>query len=373
MNDEDQVYMTRAIRLAERGLYTTRPNPRVGCVLVNAGQVIAEGWHHHAGGPHAERIALATAGERARGSTAYVSLEPCCHHGRTPPCTDALIEAGVTRVVAALQDPNPQVAGQGLAQLAQAGIQIDSSLLALQAQALNPGFIKRMTHGLPWVRCKLAMSLDGRTALASGESQWITGAAARQDVHRLRARSDAIITGISTVLADDPLLTVRLTQAELPGLNADNPIPQPLRVVLDSHLRMPATARMLELPGETLLLCSAWDAQRAASLAAAGARIHALPAVQPGRIDLEAALRYLATQEINEVLLESGPTLAGAALQAGLVDECVIYMAPHLMGDTARGLFSLPALRHMHQRMELDITDIRAIGRDWRIHARPRE
>jgi len=370
VSDADRVHMTRAIRLAGLGLYTTRPNPRVGCVLVQDGVVIAEGWHRRAGGPHAERIALAAAGARARGATAYVSLEPCCHQGRTPPCSDALIEAGVARVVAAMQDPNPRVVGQGLARLAEAGLRVESGLLEAQAQALNPGFVKRMTHGLPWVRCKLAMSLDGRTALASGESQWITGEAARRDVQRLRARSEAIVTGIGTVLADDPSLNVRLDPADLPGMEAGEAVLQPLRVVLDSRLRMPASARMLDLPGQTLVLCIDQDPIHGACLEAAGARVYPLPEAR-GQVDLEAAFRYLAQQEINEVLLETGPSLAGAALQAGLVDELVIYLAPHLMGDTARGLFSLPALRHMHQRLELDITDIRAVGQDWRISARP--
>jgi len=363
--------MTQAIRLAERGLYTTRPNPRVGCVLVLNGAVIAEGWHHRAGGPHAERVALAAAGTRARGATAYVSLEPCCHQGRTPPCSDALIEAGVARVVAAMEDPNPLVAGQGLAQLAQAGVQVESGLLEAQAQALNPGFVKRMTQGLPWVRCKLAMSLDGRTALASGESQWITGAAARRDVQRLRARSEAIVTGIDTVLADDPSLNVRLDPTDLPSLEAGETVLQPLRVVLDSRLRMPASARMFELPGQILVLCIDSDPSHAVGLETAGARVQPLPEAR-GQVDLEAAFRYLAQQEINEVLLETGPTLAGAALGAGLVDELIVYMAPHLLGDTARGLFSLPVLRHMRQRLELEITDIRAVGGDWRIQARPR-
>jgi diaminohydroxyphosphoribosylaminopyrimidine deaminase/5-amino-6-(5-phosphoribosylamino)uracil reductase len=281
-----------------------------------------------------------------------------------------LIEAGVARVVAAMQDPNPRVAGQGLAQLAQAGIQVERGLLEAQALALNPGFVKRMTKGLPWVRCKLAMSLDGRTALANGESQWITGEAARCDVQLLRARSEAILTGINTLLADDPSLNVRLPPTDLPGCEVGEAVNQPVRVVLDSRLRMPPTARMLELPGQTLVLCIDQDPAHAARLEAAGARVRQLPEAR-GHVDLEAAFRYLAGQEINEVLLETGPTLAGAVLQAGLVDELVIYMAPHLLGDTARGLFNLPALRHMQQRLQLDITDIRAVGRDWRIIARP--
>jgi diaminohydroxyphosphoribosylaminopyrimidine deaminase/5-amino-6-(5-phosphoribosylamino)uracil reductase len=366
---DDRIYMARAIKLAQKGLYTTHPNPRVGCVLARDGQIVGEGWHQRAGEPHAERLALALAGERAAGATAYVSLEPCCHHGRTPPCTDGLIEAGVRRVVAAMQDPNPLVAGRGMQLLREAGIEVCSGVLEQQARDLNPGFIKRMSLGLPYVRCKLAMSLDGRTAMASGESQWISSEAARLDVQRLRARSEAIVTGIGTVLADDPSLNVRLTAEQLPGCDASHAPAQPVRVVLDSQLRMPPSSRMLELPGQTLVLCVDAAPERAAPLEAAGARVRQTPQSQ-GKVDLHSALRYLAEQELNEVLLETGPTLAGSALQAGLVDELVIYMAPHLMGDAARGLFSLPALRHMRQRMALQISDIRAIGGDWRISAK---
>lgn len=368
---DDLRHMARALQLARLGLYSTHPNPRVGCVLVRDDRVVGEGWHRRAGGPHAEREALAAAGEAARGATAYVTLEPCCHHGRTPPCTNGLIEAGVARVVAAMGDPNPLVAGKGFELLRQAGIQVESGVLEAEARALNPGFVKRMTDGLPHVRCKLAMSLDGRTAMASGESQWITSEQARRDVQRLRARSEAIITGIGTVLADDPSMNVRLAAADLPGMGeGDEPI-QPVRVVLDSRLRMPPLARMLELPGQTLVMCTDQDPTHATGLESAGARVREMPE-SGGRVDLEQALRYLARQEINEVLLETGPTLAGSALAAGLVDELVVYMAPHLMGDQARGLFSLPALRHMRERIELEITDIRAVGRDWRITAIPK-
>jgi diaminohydroxyphosphoribosylaminopyrimidine deaminase/5-amino-6-(5-phosphoribosylamino)uracil reductase len=366
----DRRFMARAIRLARNGLYSTHPNPRVGCVLVRDGDIVGEGWHRRAGGPHAEREALAAAGERARGATAYVSLEPCCHHGRTPPCSDGLIEAGVGRVVAAMEDPNPLVAGRGMAQLAAAGIAVESGLLQSEAAELNPGFVKRMTRGLPFVRCKLAMSLDGRTAMADGESQWITADAARRDVQRLRARSEAIVTGIGTVLADDPSLNVRLDTSELPGLTPGEAVPQPLRVVLDSRLRMSAEAKMLDLAGHTLVFYGDDAEGRSPALAAAGAEVVRLGAVD-GRVDLEDALRHLARREVNEVLLETGPTLAGSALASALVDELVIYMAPHLMGDRARGLFSLPALRHMHQRVDLEIIDLRAVGKDWRIVAKP--
>ncbi len=356
----DHRHMARALQLAARGLFTTDPNPRVGCVLVRDGQVVGEGWHMRAGEQHAEVHALAQAGTRARGATAYITLEPCCHHGRTPPCTTALIDAGVVRVIAAMKDPNPLVAGNGLKALQLAGIETGSGLLAAEAVQLNPGFVKRMASGLPWVRCKLAMSLDGRTAMASGESRWVTGAAARCDVHRLRARSSAVLTGIDTVLADNPSLNVRLEEAGEPR--------QPLRVVLDSQLRMPAGARMLGLPGATRILTVAADAQKAAALAHGETAVVTLPG-QNGRLDLTAVMRYLGEQHMNEIHVEAGSTLCGALLQAGLVDELVIYLAPHLMGDAARGLFHLPGLERMEQRVKLNIKDIRAVGEDWRITA----
>ncbi|MFN2309974.1 MAG: bifunctional diaminohydroxyphosphoribosylaminopyrimidine deaminase/5-amino-6-(5-phosphoribosylamino)uracil reductase RibD [Gammaproteobacteria bacterium] len=361
---DDHRYMARALQLAERGLYTTEPNPRVGCVLVREGVIVGEGWHVRAGEPHAEVHALRAAGERARGATAYVTLEPCCHHGRTPPCSEALIAAGVARVVAALPDPNPRVAGGGLAQLQAAGITTQSGLLAAQAEALNPGFVSRMRRGRPYVRCKLAMSLDGRTAMASGESKWITGPAARADVQRLRARSGAIVTGIGSVLLDDPALTVRL------DTETAEPPRQPLRVVLDTRLRLPATARLLKEPGATLVLTAHADADAQAALERAGAEVLCLPA-GAGGIEPAAVLQTLAAREINEVLLESGARLAGAFLQAGLIDELVIYLAPTLMGDAARGLFHLPGLDRMEQKVALDIRDIRKVGDDWRITAIP--
>jgi diaminohydroxyphosphoribosylaminopyrimidine deaminase/5-amino-6-(5-phosphoribosylamino)uracil reductase len=356
----DHRHMARALQLAACGLFTADPNPRVGCVLVRDGQVVGEGWHERAGEPHAEIHALEQAGAQARGATAYITLEPCSHHGRTPPCSKALIEAGVARVVAAMEDPNPLVAGSGLAALRQAGIEVSSGLLAAEAAQLNPGFVKRMRSGLPWVRCKLAMSLDGRTAMASGESRWITGEAARRDVQRLRARSSAVLTGIGTVLADDPSMNVRLDDT--------GELHQPWRVVLDSQLRMPAAARMLALPGSTRILTVETDAQKAAALAQGEVSVVTLPG-QDGRLDLAAVMRYLAEQQLNEIHVEAGPTLCGALLQAGLVDELVIYLAPHLMGDAARGLFHLPGLERMEQRVKLDIMDIRAVGDDWRITA----
>ncbi|MCU7935724.1 MAG: bifunctional diaminohydroxyphosphoribosylaminopyrimidine deaminase/5-amino-6-(5-phosphoribosylamino)uracil reductase RibD [Candidatus Thiodiazotropha sp. (ex Dulcina madagascariensis)] len=361
--------MARAINLARQGLYTTHPNPRVGCLLVREGKVVGEGYHRRTGEPHAERNALAVAGEAARGATAYVTLEPCCHHGRTPPCTEGLIEAGVKRVVTAMRDPNPKVAGQGLEQLRHAGIDVAEGVMQPQAEALNPGYIKRMSRGLPYLRCKMAMSLDGRTAMASGESQWITSPAARADVQRLRARSAAILTGIGTLLADDPSMNVRLSAAEL-GIDADLPAPHPVRVVLDPNLDTPSDAKMLGLPGPTLIVCSDEQPMHGAALEAAGAQVAMLPGDRR-RLDLPEVLGFLAAQEINEVLLESGATLAGAMLEQGLVDELIIYLAPHLMGQDARGLFHLPGIQRMSERVELGITDLRQVGPDIRITAVP--
>lgn len=363
--------MARAIQLARKGCYTCHPNPCVGCVIVRDGEAVGEGFHASAGEPHAEPNALMAANNLAQGATAYVSLEPCCHHGKTPPCTEALIKAGISRVVIAMQDPNPQVAGKGIKQLEQAGIQVDTGLLETEVQELNPGFIKRMRAGLPYLRCKLAMSLDGRTAMASGESKWITSAAARRDVHRLRALSSAVMTGVETVIADDASLNVRLAPEELQelGINAKSP-PSPLRVVLDSKLRTPPEAKILTLPGETLILCVVDADKRRAALESAGAKVVLMPECD-GRIDLRAALEYLAEQEINEVLLEAGSQLAGSVLQAGLIDEMVIYMAPHLMGDGAKGLFHIPGLERMQERIGLSVSDIRAVGQDWRITAKP--
>ncbi|MCU7906288.1 MAG: bifunctional diaminohydroxyphosphoribosylaminopyrimidine deaminase/5-amino-6-(5-phosphoribosylamino)uracil reductase RibD [Candidatus Thiodiazotropha sp. (ex Epidulcina cf. delphinae)] len=361
--------MARAISLARQGLYTTHPNPRVGCLLVREGEVVGEGYHRRAGEPHAERNALAMAGEAARGATAYVTLEPCCHHGRTPPCTDGLIEAGVKRVVTAMRDPNPRVAGQGLEQLRLAGIEVSEGLMQPQVEALNPGYIKRMSQGLPYLRCKMAMSLDGRTAMASGESQWITSPGARADVQRLRARSAAVMTGIGTLLADDPSMNVRLSAVEL-GIDDDLPAPHPVRIVLDPNLDTPPGAKMLGLPGPTLVVCSDEQPIHGAALEAAGAQIAMLPGDRRC-LDLPEVLRFLAAQEINEVLLESGATLAGAMLEQELVDELVIYLAPHLMGKDARGLFYLPGIRRMSERIELRITDLRQIESDIRINAVP--
>lgn len=355
-SDQDCRYMARALQLAQRGLYSTDPNPRVGCVIVRDGAIVGEGWHERAGEAHAEVMALAAAGDRARGATAYVTLEPCCHHGRTPPCTDALLDAGIGRVVAAMPDPNPQVASQGLALLQQAGVVVQCGLLAAEARALNPGFVQRMTHDRPWVRLKLAMSLDGRTALASGESQWLTGPAARQDVQKLRARSSALLTGSGTVLADDPNLNVRLPET----------VRQPLRVILDSALRLSPMAQILRMPGQTLIFTAVTDPVRQAPLQATGAELVVVPRAAGG-LDLPAVMAELARRECNEIQVECGPTLAGALLQAGLVDELILYLAPLLLGDKARGLFALPELQRMSDRAEWTIVETRAVGQDWRL------
>lgn len=364
----DQRFMARAIQLARLGWYSTHPNPRVGCLIVKEGEVIAEGYHRRAGEPHAERNALTKAGVAASGATAYVTLEPCCHHGRTPPCTEALIESGVKRVVVGMPDPNPLVAGQGLELLRQAGIQVTEGVMRPQVEALNPGFIKRMIHGLPYIRCKMAMSLDGRTAMADGESQWITSPAARVDVQKLRAQSAAILTGVGTLLADDPSMNVRLSAMEL-GLEEGVPIPHPVRVVLDPELATPGDAKMLGLPGPTLIICSDEQPVHGAALEAAGAQIVRLPGDKQ-RLDLHQVIRFLGEQEINEVLLESGATLAGAMLEQGLVDELIIYQAPHLMGNKGRGLFLLPGIARMADRIALQVTDLRQVGTDIRITAR---
>ncbi|WP_405242624.1 bifunctional diaminohydroxyphosphoribosylaminopyrimidine deaminase/5-amino-6-(5-phosphoribosylamino)uracil reductase RibD [Lentisalinibacter salinarum] len=358
----DRVCMARALRLAERGRYTTAPNPRVGCVLVRGGEVVGEGWHERAGGPHAEIAALAAAGAAARGATAYVSLEPCCHHGRTGPCTEALIEAGVGRVVYGADDPNPRVAGAGAVRLRAAGIDVAGGLLAVQSERLNAGFVMRMRQGRPRVTLKTASSLDGATAMASGESRWITGEAARRDVQRLRAASGAIVTGIGTVLADNPRLTVR-------GDEFGAEPRQPLRVVLDSRLRTPPDARVLAGTGALLIhgpAASPDDGRRG------GAECVAVPA-GPAGLDLGAALALLAEREINDVLLEAGPELCGAFLAAGLVDELVIYFAPHIMGSETRRQFVTPAWTRLAERGEVEVIDVRQFGPDLRITARPVE
>jgi diaminohydroxyphosphoribosylaminopyrimidine deaminase/5-amino-6-(5-phosphoribosylamino)uracil reductase len=356
--------MARALRLAERGLGATHPNPRVGCVIVRNGQIVGEGWHRRAGGPHAEVEALRVAGEAARGATAYVTLEPCCHFGKTPPCTDALIAAGVGAVVAAMPDPNPKVAGKGFAILTEAGIATRWGLLHAEAEALNPGFCTRMRTGRPHVISKLAMSLDGRTAMASGESKWITGTEARRDVHRLRARSSAVATGIATVLADDPALTARL--------GADDECQQPARIVVDSRLRIPLSARICAQPGRVVVLGTEAAVATVQLLRQAGLEVHLLPSGKDGRVDLHAALDLLGELEFNEVMVEAGAVLNGALLRAGLVDEWVVYMAPCILGQEGRGLFHLPGLEKMADRFDLTLADTRQVGRDLRLSLRRR-
>jgi diaminohydroxyphosphoribosylaminopyrimidine deaminase/5-amino-6-(5-phosphoribosylamino)uracil reductase len=369
-SDFDRTAMQRALELAARGLTTTQPNPRVGCVIARKGRVLAEGWHQRAGESHAEVAALTSAGEKAAGATAYVTLEPCSHHGRTPPCVDALIAAKVARVVYAVTDPNPQVSGRGAARLKDAGIAVEAGLLADQAAELNAGFMKRMRTGRPWVRVKLAASLDGRTALANGESRWISGEAAREDVQRWRARSSAVLTGIGTVLADDPRLNVRLPEAAGGGQS------QPLRVVLDSSLRTPPEARLFSVPGEVLIVTAVpasdpdWEA-RCAPLAAVGARIETLPAVGE-RVPLAAVLDRLGELETNELQVEAGPTLAGELLRQELADELLLYVAPKLLGPSARPLLAFPELAGLDAAPTFAIAEVAQVGDDLRLRLKPR-
>jgi diaminohydroxyphosphoribosylaminopyrimidine deaminase/5-amino-6-(5-phosphoribosylamino)uracil reductase len=354
----DHAHMAHALRLAESGLFTTQPNPRVGCVIAHGAQVVGSGWHQRAGAPHAEVFALREAGDRARGGTAYVTLEPCAHHGRTPPCANALIDAGVSRVVVAVQDPFPQVAGRGIDLLRAAGIAVDVGLMQDAARELNIGFFSRIERGRPWVRVKLAMSLDGRTALANGESKWITGAPARADVQRWRARSSAILTGSGTVLADDPRLTVRLPE--------DEASTTPLRVLLDRRLRVPADRKLLDGNAPTLLLHAA-----AVASDERHQRVECAPvAEQDGALDLHAVLALLADRGCNEVHVEAGPTLCGALFAVGLADELLLYVAPLLLGDSAQPLLHLPALTDMSARWNLHSVDQRMLGDDIRLRLR---
>ena len=361
----DAHYMARAIELARKGLYTTHPNPRVGCVIVRDGQIVGEGWHVRAGEPHAEVHALRAAGALARGATAYVTLEPCSHHGRTPPCAEGLVNAGVARVVAAMQDPNPEVAGRGLKRLADAGIEVRCGVLESQARALNQGFLKRMEHGLPFVRVKLAMSLDGRTAMASGESQWITGPAARSAVQRLRAQASVVITGADTVLADGARLTVRADEL---GLDAEQTAlamsRAPLRVLIDGRLRVPLDAPFFKA-GPALVATCVPPAEQYRT----GPECLVIPG-DNGQIDLRQLLQALAARDVNEVLVEAGPRLAGAFAEQGLVDEYQIFIAAKFLGSTARPLLELPLIR-MSEASELKIIEMRAVGDDWRVTAIP--
>ncbi len=358
----DHLHMARALQLAALGLYTTSPNPRVGCVIVKDGSVVGEGWHVRAGEPHAEVHALKAAGDKARGATAYVTLEPCSHFGRTPPCADALIAAGVARVVCAMQDPNPLVAGQGLEKLRAAGIDTAAGLLEAEARELNIGFVSRMSQGRPWLRLKSAASLDGKTALTNGTSQWITGPDARRDGHRWRARACAILTGIGTVRDDDPQLNVRDVDW------AGQPPRQPLKVVVDSGLEIPLTARILQ-GGKTLIACAVDNPSRRDGLANLGAEVVVLPN-ESGKVSLPALMAELARRGINEVHSEAGMKLNGSLIREGLADELLLYLAPTLLGDTANGLFRLPELSDLSQQRRLKIKDVRQLGEDLRILAR---
>jgi diaminohydroxyphosphoribosylaminopyrimidine deaminase/5-amino-6-(5-phosphoribosylamino)uracil reductase len=356
-NTFDHSAMSRALELAARGLTTTQPNPRVGCVIAHNGRIVGEGWHERAGEAHAEVMALRAAGAAAAGATAYVTLEPCSHFGRTAPCADALIEARIARVVFAHQDPNPKVGGAGALRLSQAGLEVRSGLLAAQAEELNCGYLSRMRRGRPWVRVKLAMSLDGRTALANGVSRWITGQAARDDVQQWRARSSAVVTGIGTILTDDPRLDVRLTDADR----------QPLRVILDSRMRTPPTARVLKSPGAALVFTAVDDAARRAALEQQGARIECLA---DSALDLAKVLARLGELEMNEVLVEAGPTLAGGFVGAALADELLLYVAPMLLGPQARALLELPELKNLDAALRFTMLDASSLGADLRLRLR---
>jgi diaminohydroxyphosphoribosylaminopyrimidine deaminase/5-amino-6-(5-phosphoribosylamino)uracil reductase len=353
-SDIDERHMRLALALAERGLFTTQPNPRVGCVVARGETIVGEGWHERAGEPHAEVQALRAAGENAKGATAYVTLEPCAHHGRTPPCADALIEAGISRVVAAIRDPNPLVSDAGFAKLRDAGIEVATGLCEAQARAINEGFFSRMERGRPWVRLKIAASLDGRTALASGESKWITSEAARDDVQRWRARSSAILTGIGTVLADDPRLTVRL----------DEPHATPLRVVLDANLRIPADSHILDGAIPTLVA-------HAKDVSPPDARFDrvermAVDAID-GKLELAAVLTALAARGVNELQVEAGPILSGSLLAGGFVDEILLYVAPILLGDTARPFANLPPVASLANASKLTLLEQANVGPDLRL------
>lgn len=355
----DYEYMSYALQLAERGLFTASPNPRVGCVIVNNSKVVGTGWHERAGEPHAEIHALREAGDLAKGATVYVTLEPCSHHGRTPPCVEALIQAGVCKVVMAMNDPNPHVNGQGKEWLQKAGIEIQAGLLAEEAERLNIGFVTRMRHARPWVRTKIAASLDGRTALKNGKSQWITSAAARRDGHKWRARSCAILTGISSIRKDDSQLTVRHIETSR----------QPVRVVVDSRLEIPLQAKLLQNADTTWIFTAQTDREKIHQVADTGAHIIMLPD-SAGKVDLKAMMMKLAESGINELLVEAGPVLNGALVTAGLVDEIIFYFSPSLLGNSAQAMLALPEIGDLSEKYDLEISDIRKIGMDVCLIAR---
>ena len=365
----DQKYMARAIQLARKGLYTTRPNPYVGCVLVKNNKIIGEGFTQVAGQAHAEVHALQNASESVENATAYVTLEPCSHTGKTPPCADALVNSGVNRVVIAMLDPNPLVSGRGVKKLIDADIEVSVGLLEEQVRRLNQGFIKRMEQNRPFVRVKMAMSVDAKTAMASGESQWITGSEARHDVQRLRAQADAVLTGSGTVVDDNPSLNVRLNPSDL-SIEVDQikSVQQPLRVVLDTHLKIQSSAKMLSLKGDTLIYTCSADTNKIQALSDSGAEVKVM---MTSEISLTEVLEDLARREINEIHVEAGATLSGALLAEHCVDELVIYMAPTILGGDAKSLFNLPHLQAIKDKVNLEIKDIRAVGNDWRITAVP--
>jgi len=357
-SSDDHAYMSQALQLAEKGLYSTSPNPRVGCVIVRDGKIAGSGWHVQTGQPHAEINALNIAGGAAQGATVYLTLEPCSHYGRTHPCAEALIRAKVAKVIIAMQDPNPLVAGKGASLLKQSGINVLVGLMGEWAKDLNVGFVSRMINNRPWVRMKIAASLDGKTALNNGVSQWITGEAARHDGHRFRARSCAVLTGIGTVLEDDPQLSVRFIETSR----------QPLRIIIDSQLKIPTTAKVLRGEGE-LIFTTTDNKERISALKEAGARPIILPS-EKGKIDLAGLMQILADFEINELLVEAGNRLSSSFIREGLVDELIIYLAPHLIGNRAMGMLQLPELTDLSEKYNLKIKDLRMVGEDIRIMSR---
>lgn len=365
----DEIYMARAFELARLGRFTTSPNPNVGCVIVRDGKIVGEGYHLRAGEPHAEVHALRMAGDAARGATAYVTLEPCSHHGRTPPCADALVAAGIRRVVTAMQDPNPQVAGRGLYQLKQAGITVEHGLMLAEAEAVNLGFLKRMRTGFPYLQLKMATSLDGRTAMASGESKWITSPQARQDVQRFRAQSSAILSTSATVLADDPSLIVRWTEldADTQRIYPELALRQPTRIILDSQNRVTPAHQVIRQPGDCWLARVDADQQHWPD----NVDQLLLPRYGNG-VDLVLLLMQLGKRKINSVWVEAGPQLAGALLQAGVVDELILYVAPKLLGDNARGLCGLPGIDRLSQVPEFSFSDVTQVGPDLRLRLKPK-
>ena len=358
-SSNDYAYMAYALRLAEKGLYSTTPNPRVGCVITNNGKIVGSGWHERAGQAHAEIVALNEAGEAAHGAIAYITLEPCSHYGRTPPCATALIDAGIAKAIIAMEDPNPLVSGRGCALLQQAGVAVQKGLLNAVAHALNAGFVSRMVHKKPWVRLKIAASLDGKTALKNGISQWITGDAARRDGHRWRAQSCAILTGIGTVKIDNPQLTVRSIHTSR----------QPKKVIVDSRLSIPLDAQLLQGKEVLIFTTHAENARKKQALEKLGVRIIVLSDSE-GKVDLRKMMTVLADFGMNEILVEAGCSLNGALVEAGLVDEIIFYFAPHLIGNDAQGMLRLPELIDLQQKKALAIQDLRMIGKDIRVIAK---